>query len=89
MIASLAGLDALVFTDAIGESEPEIRARACEPFGFLGVKLHAEANRRGVPDMDIAAGDSRVRVMIVQSQEDWQVAAESYSCWEATKGPMP
>ncbi len=89
MIASLAGLHAIVFTDVIGESEPEIRARACEPFAFFGMKLQSQLNKSGARDIDIAEADSKVRVMVVQSQEDWQVAAESYSCWRATAGKTP
>jgi acetate kinase len=37
MMASLNGRpDAIVFTDAIGEDEPLVRSRACEPFKFIG-----------------------------------------------------
>src|SRR5215469_9121477 len=39
MMASLCGCDVLAFTDVIGESEPAIRAAACEAFTFLGLKL--------------------------------------------------
>jgi acetate kinase len=36
MLASLGGLDALVFTDVIGETEPIVRQRVCDAFAFLG-----------------------------------------------------
>jgi acetate kinase len=40
MLASLGDAPhALIFTDAIGESEPSIRAAACAPFAFLGLDL--------------------------------------------------
>jgi len=41
MLASLGGLDALVFT-GIGENYATIRAAACEAFEFLGLRLDTE-----------------------------------------------
>jgi acetate kinase len=79
MLASLGGLDALVFTDAIGETEPSIRRLACESFGFLGLKIDPEANTSGTPDVEISTTDSRVRVLVLKSEEDWQVGVESYA----------
>jgi len=46
MLASLGGLDALVFTAGVGENSPLIRTATCEAFGFLGLKLNAEKNAR-------------------------------------------
>ena len=43
--AKAGGIDALVFSGGIGEHAPQIRARICEPLGFLGFALDAEANR--------------------------------------------
>jgi acetate kinase len=38
MAAALGGLDALVFTGGVGENSAEIRARAMDGLGFLGVR---------------------------------------------------
>jgi acetate kinase len=79
MIASLNGRpDAIVFTDAMSEDEPSVRARACEPFRFLGVELDAEKNALSPPDTDISLPKSLVRVLIVKSREDWQIARECH-----------
>jgi acetate kinase len=78
MLASLGRLDALVFTDAIGESEPSIRSSVCEAFSFLGLRLNEELNASSPRDTDIAATDSNVRVVIVRGDENWQIAAESF-----------
>jgi acetate kinase len=43
--ARAGGIDALVFSGGIGEHAPQIRARICEPLGFLGFALDAAANR--------------------------------------------
>lgn len=79
MLASLGGLDALVFTGGIGENMPEVREAACEAFGFLGLKLDPQKNGHSPKDQDIATEDSNVRVLVVQAQEDWAIAQE---CWK-------
>jgi acetate kinase len=85
MLASLGRLDALVFTDVIGETEPVVRERLCEAFAFLGLRLNADLNAASPRETDIAASDSAVRVIIVQSQENWQVAAETVEAWQALR----
>jgi acetate kinase len=78
MLASLAGLDALVFTAGIGENAAQIRAAACEAFEFLGLKLDRDKNRQQPVDQDIAMPESSIRVVVVHTQEDWAIAQE---CW--------
>jgi acetate kinase len=82
MVSSLGRLDALVFTDVIGETEPVVRQRACEAFSFLGLRLDDDLNASSPLDADIAAKDSSVRVIIVKGQENWQIAAESLQAWQ-------
>ncbi|HEX3446437.1 MAG TPA: acetate/propionate family kinase, partial [Chthoniobacterales bacterium] len=77
MMASLGGCDVLVFTDAIGESEPAIRAAACESFSFLGLRLDPKKNDKANGDAEISTEDSKVRVLVIESQESWQVAQEA------------
>jgi len=78
MLASLGGLDALVFTAGIGENSPEVRAAAVEAFAFLGLRLDAAKNTQSPVDADIAASGSAVRVLVVHTQEEWEIARESY-----------
>ena len=84
MLASLGGLDVLVFTAGVGENSPEVRARAVEAFAFLGVQLDAAKNAQSPPDADIAAPDSAVRVLVVHTQEEWEIARESFRVVSAT-----
>lgn len=83
MLASLGGLDALVFTGGIGENAAEVRAAACDAFGFLGLTLDAQKNTHSPADEDIAAAQSSVRVLIVRAQEDWAIAQD---CWTLVDG---
>ena len=84
MLASLGSLDALVFTAGVGENSPQVRAKAVEAFTFLGVKLDAAKNAQSPPDADIAAPDSAVRVLVVHTQEEWEIARESFRVASAT-----
>ena len=49
MAATLGGLDALAFTGGVGERAPEIRARAADGLGFLGVAIDPLANAAPSP----------------------------------------
>ena len=82
MLASLSGLDVLVFTGGVGENNPDIRAAACEAFAFLGLKLDSEKNTHKPVDADIATPDSIVRVLVIHTEEDWGIAQE---CWRLLK----
>ncbi len=76
MLASLGGLDALVFTAGIGENSPEVRAAVAERFGFLGLKLDRTRNAASPQNEDVATPDSAVRVLVVHTDEDWEIARE-------------
>ncbi len=82
MIAVLGGVDALVFAGGVGENDAAMRAAVCDAFAFLGLRLDAQKNSQSPADQDIAAADSAVRVLIVQTQEDWSIAKE---CWSIAK----
>jgi len=72
MVASLGGLDVLVFTGGVGERAAPIRARAGESLAFLGVEIDARRNEDAQPDADIGAGS--VRVFVIAAREDLEIA---------------
>jgi acetate kinase len=76
MVASLGGLDALVFTAGIGENCAPLRAAVCGQMAFLGVRLDQARNQSPAPDSDVAAEDSLVRVLVIHTDEDWEIARE-------------
>jgi acetate kinase len=79
LLASLGGLDAIAFTAGVGENSALIRAAACEAFAFLGLKIDLEKNARSPVDEDISTPESGVRVLVIHTQEDWEIARE---CWQ-------
>ena len=76
MVATLGGVDALIFTGGVGEHAPDVRAAACEPFGFAGVSLALEANAVLDGEGEIGAADSRVRTFVVTAREDVEIAEQ-------------
>jgi len=84
MVAVLGGIDALVFTAGVGENSPEVRSAACGKLEFLGLKLDETADAQVSDDQDVAAHDSRVRVLVIRAREEWAIAEE---CWKLTQKP--
>jgi acetate kinase len=84
MIASLgAAPHAVVFTDAISEDEPSIRAAACAQFAFLGLHLDLQRNDASSLDSDLATKASTIRVLLIKSREAWQIARECHALFNA------
>jgi acetate kinase len=86
MLASLGGLDILVFTAGVGEKSAGIRQAACEAFGFLGLKIDLEKNQQQPTDIDIATSDSTVRVLVITTQEDWAIAQQCCKMLQKAEG---
>jgi acetate kinase len=76
MVASLGGVDALVFTGGVGEHAAEVRAAACETFAFAGVSLDPDANAVLDGEGEIGAADARVRTFVVTAREEVEIAAQ-------------
>lgn len=72
MLASLGGLDVLVFTAGVGENAVQLRERVCEGFAFMGLKLDSSKNEASATD--ISAANSSVKVLVIPTNEDWAIA---------------
>ncbi len=76
--AAMGGLDCLVFTGGIGENDDNMRRLVCEDMGFLGVSIDPEKNKQRTSDiLDISGPDSRVRVLIVCTNEELMIARDT------------
>jgi acetate kinase len=76
MLATLGGLDALVFTAGIGEHSAFVRDAVCRSFGYVGLRLDPAANASSPVDRDIALADSAVRVLVIAAREDLAILRE-------------
>ena len=88
--AAMGGLDAVVFTAGIGENSPVIRERVCRDLGFLGVDLDdgKNATERGRA-VDLATESSRVRVLLVPTNEERMIARETMRILARSAAPSP
>jgi len=76
--AALGRLDAVVFTAGIGENAPYVRSGCCAGLEDLGLAIDEERNcERRVGLRDISAGSSRVRVLVVPTNEAFRIAQET------------
>jgi len=78
MVASLGGVDALAFTAGVGENTPLLRSRVCKRLEFLGVRLDEQKNAHAPRDVDVSLPHSRVRVLVIHTNEEWEIARECY-----------
>jgi acetate kinase len=76
MTAALGGLDTLVFTGGVGENSAEIRARAMDGLGFLGVRGDSTRNSAGTGDREIGTPDAPVRSLVISAREDIEIARQ-------------
>ncbi|NQY26154.1 MAG: acetate kinase [Piscirickettsiaceae bacterium] len=76
-IAVLGHVDALIFTGGVGENAAKIRWQACDHLNGLGIEIDAIRNEQIADDMvEISCTDSRVKVMVVRTNEELQIARE-------------
>ncbi len=78
--AALGGLDILIFAGGIGENGAENRESICKNLEFLGIKIDKAKNDnlRG-KEMVISADDSKVKVIVVPTNEELVIAQDTYN----------
>jgi acetate kinase len=82
--AALGGLDALVFTAGVGENSADVRRLTCEKLEFLGITLNEIKNKETAgTETDISTSDSRVRVLVVPTNEELVIAQDTQRIVEA------
>jgi len=81
MIA-LGGVDSLIFTAGIGENSAMIRKAVCEGLETFGIKIDPDKNKQLNHPSDIVeiqASDSKVKIVIVATNEELQIARDVLS----------
>lgn len=76
MAAAMDGVDALAFTGGVGEGAALVRSAAAAGLGFVGVRLDEGGNAAAVPDVEVGAPGSTVRVFVIQAREDAEIARQ-------------
>ncbi len=77
--ASLGGVDALCFTGGIGENAALIREKVCEGLEFMGLTLNKEENNKRAPgNREISTADSKNKIFIIPTNEEFVIANDTY-----------
>lgn len=78
-IAALDGLDCLVFTAGIGENTSVVREAICANMDYFGIKIDKEKNQQKNDGKlhDISASDSKVKVLVIPTNEELVIARET------------
>lgn len=85
-VATLGGIDALVFTGGVGEHSVRLRSLVCARLSWLGIRLAADHDTSQARDgADVAAPGSAVPVLVVHAREDRQMLLEAVDLLSATR----
>ncbi|WP_319501842.1 acetate kinase [uncultured Draconibacterium sp.] len=78
-VASMNGLDALVFTAGIGENDKLVRSLVCKKMEFFGIRLDEERNLVRSKDIrEINTARSKTKVLVIPTNEELEIAQQSY-----------
>ena len=76
--AELGRVDAIIFTAGVGENSAPMRADICEGLENLGIKIDLEANNVRGEDKDLSAEDSKVKVLLISTNEELMIARDTF-----------
>ena len=76
-IAVLGGVDAICFTAGIGENGSLVRKLVIERLAYLGITLDEEANSKRGDITEISTKDSKVRVFVIPTDEEYMIAKDT------------
>ncbi len=77
--AAMGGADAIIFTAGVGENSAAQRMAIASGLEFMGVKMDPEANKVRGKEAVISAPDSRVKVLLIPTNEELMIAMDTAS----------
>ncbi|MBK0420242.1 acetate kinase [Leucobacter sp. CSA1] len=84
-LVELGGADAIVFTAGVGENVPAVRADVCAGLEWFGVRIDPERNEsRERAARRISTDDSRIAVLVVPTDEEAEIARQT---WQVVTAP--
>jgi acetate kinase len=80
--ATMGGVDAIIMTGGIGENSQNMRRRILQRLDFLGLAIDEDRNvdatvSHGAPVFDISAEKSRVRSLVIATNEELEIARQT------------
>nr|HPL99715.1 acetate kinase [Bacillota bacterium] len=75
--AVMNGVDAIVFTAGLGENSASMRSSICKDMSFLGVELDEAKNNVRGKETDVSKDGSKVRVLLIPTNEELMIARDT------------
>ena len=75
--AAMNGVDAIAFTAGVGENDKAGRKAICSYLGYQGVEIDDEANDIRGEERVISSANSKVKVMLIPTNEELAIARET------------
>lgn len=75
--AAMNGVDAIAFTAGVGENDGAVREKICSYLGYLGIEIDKEANSKRGEEIVISTKDSKVKVLVIPTNEELAIARET------------
>ena len=75
--AAMGGVDAIVFTAGVGENAAGTRMAIASGLEFMGVKMDEDANNVRGKEAVISAIDSKVKVLLIPTDEELMIATDT------------
>ena len=76
--AAMGGVDTIVFTAGVGEHQWDVRYNALKNLEFLGIELDYDKNKANFGEEEIiSAPNSRVKVVVVPTDEELLIATDT------------
>lgn len=83
--AAMGGIDLLVIAGGVGERNARVRAKVCHGLDFLGIKFDEQNNKQLVGEGVITSADSKVPVVVVNTNEEIIIARETAEIMKNSK----
>ena len=75
--AAMNGVDAIAFTAGVGENSATTRKAVCDYLGYLGITIDDAENAKRGENTVISTADSKVKVMVIPTNEELAIARET------------
>ena len=77
--AAMGGVDAIIFTAGVGENDALERMQIASGLEYMGVKMDEDANNVRGEERVISATDSKVKVLLIPTNEELMIAMDTAS----------
>ena len=81
--AALGGVDVIVFTAGVGENQIATRERVCKQVAYLGIEFDSDKNNCRGEEVEISRPKSKVRVVVIPTDEEYMIARDTQAIVEA------